>query len=204
MLDINSLERSLSKVPWSAIGAQLGFCTHVPAALLGLTSANQAKREESYWQIDNYVVVQGSLFEGGFYVVPFLVEMIRSGLEEKTEVYDLLFEIANGSQVTSTKVKYSIVKDSFSYYLPDENGDFAQFLQVACRGAVLKGFLDYVTDMECGKLQTKEKALELITSFDEHPRLLKTVLQAALAKEMNPSFRSRLAQSIEESRNSKK
>src|SRR5437016_721090 len=93
----NILKEGISLVPWHSLASQASNCSKVPDSLFGLLEQNPEPRKRAYWGIDNVVVVQGGLYEGAFFVTPFLIEMIRVGAAGAVEIYDLLFEIANGS-----------------------------------------------------------------------------------------------------------
>jgi hypothetical protein len=87
-------------VDWSQLVACRGHASavEVPKALELLFSFSPEERRRAYWQIDNYVVVQGGLYESAPYAARILVERIKAHPESlNTEVLDLLFELANGS-----------------------------------------------------------------------------------------------------------
>ena len=80
---------------WSELASATGHCGHIPAALVGLRGATAAGRQEARWRIDNYVVLQGELYEGAPWVVRELVRDIQTDPHPgKALVYDLLMEFA--------------------------------------------------------------------------------------------------------------
>lgn len=177
--------------------AQIGFCETIPAAFLGLAASDKTTREESYWKIENVVVVQRELYEGAFFVVPFLLEMLRNSPGGKEEIYNLLFEIANGAAGFGDAVRYSVKEHPFVYYVPVDSGANEEPLSSACRSAVLKGIIHYVKDVEQGTLTVKEAALELLTSFTEHPYLIRSALNNVLRTEKDASFAEIISSAIE-------
>jgi hypothetical protein len=64
---------TLNEVPWRTVGSQQGKCEHVPDAIEALISPDSGLRKAGYWRLDICLVVQGGLFDGAFYVVPFCV-----------------------------------------------------------------------------------------------------------------------------------
>src|SRR6266404_4704896 len=121
-MNTEEVEQIISLVPWGTIAAKVGYCDEVPLALLDLASPKEGIRGRSAWKIDNKVVVQGGLFEGALFVTPFLVEMLRRGADGWAEIYDLLFEIANGASDLAPEVGYSVRYEPFLHYLPKSSG----------------------------------------------------------------------------------
>jgi hypothetical protein len=95
---MQSLADELARIPWSTLDVASGKAGHVPKALLGLLSPDETVRNTSYWQLDNEVVCQSDLYEASYFVVPFLLKMLHEPVRYgRDRIYDLLFEIANGS-----------------------------------------------------------------------------------------------------------
>jgi hypothetical protein len=85
-------------LPWQHIQQVAGDARDVPDALLALAQASEpADVAAAYWRLDNHVVVQGSLYEAAFHIVPFLLELLADrSRTSRTALYDLLVEIAAG------------------------------------------------------------------------------------------------------------
>jgi hypothetical protein len=63
-----------------------------------LFSGSSGERSQAYWQIDNYVVVQGDLFESAPYAARLVVDKLKANPDKlNLEILDLLFELANGN-----------------------------------------------------------------------------------------------------------
>lgn len=93
------VERLIAQVDWKSLRSATGSSAFVPGAvgdLLGSSSRGEA--EESYWKLDNDVVVQGQLFESARWVIqPLLVAL---GQPRPTfvreQIANLLVEVAFG------------------------------------------------------------------------------------------------------------
>jgi hypothetical protein len=87
-------------VDWSKLVACRGYASaeQVPTAVGALFSGSPLERQQAYWKIDNYVVVQGSLFESAPYAARLLVDKIKTNPDKlNLEILDILFELANGN-----------------------------------------------------------------------------------------------------------
>jgi hypothetical protein len=88
----------LRAVPWERVAEALGDARAVPDALLRLAAASEpGEVDAAYWRLDNHVVLQGTLSEAAYHLVPFLLELLedRSRFSRRA-LYDLLAEIALG------------------------------------------------------------------------------------------------------------
>jgi len=87
----------LADIRWHLLKTASGSASHIPNALQGLISPNPSVQEKSYWQLDNHVVRQADLFESAYFVMPFLLAMLREHAPHgRALIYDLIFEIAHG------------------------------------------------------------------------------------------------------------
>lgn len=85
-------------VDWFKLEACRGAASaaQVPQAIETLFSASPEQRHRAYWQIDNFVVVQGGLFESAAYAAQLLVGRLKAAPAKlNLEILDLLFELAN-------------------------------------------------------------------------------------------------------------
>jgi hypothetical protein len=86
-------------VDWSKLVACAGYASaeQVPKAAETLFTGSPEERQQAYWQIDNYVVVQGGLFESAPYAARLVVDKLKADPAKlNLEILDLLFELANG------------------------------------------------------------------------------------------------------------
>jgi hypothetical protein len=98
----NSLE-DLARVDWKNIYTAHGTAEHVPDAIMGLLSSDPNQRDRCYWKLENYVVLQSDLHEAAYYVIPYLIAILRKNPQYGAcEVYELLREIGNGYASTKT------------------------------------------------------------------------------------------------------
>lgn len=106
---------------------------------------------------------------------------------EKKEIYDLLYEIGNGSSEFDKMVKYKTESFLFEYYIPYENG-VSLPLEIACRNSVLKGWNIYADEILNEKSLFRKNALELMFSFIEYKVMQKEVLEKLFEKEKHTEF----------------
>jgi len=94
------VEAELARHDWSKIRIADGLATEIPSALRELLAAQTREEcELAYWKLENYVVVQGQLFEAALFVVPVLMAALVT-LERpvlvRHKLIELLFQIVNG------------------------------------------------------------------------------------------------------------
>jgi hypothetical protein len=65
-------------INWNKIKTGSGNATHVPEAINNLFSIDDKIRENAYWKLDNYVVVQSDLFEAAFYIIEPIVALLEN------------------------------------------------------------------------------------------------------------------------------
>lgn len=93
------LKIELDRHEWGSLGGMGGTAEHGPESILRLT-AGETEDEvwAAYWELENYVVVQGQLFEASVYVVPALLTALLGDLSRpaRQAVLELLFQIVSG------------------------------------------------------------------------------------------------------------
>ncbi len=139
---------SLDKLDWSSYLQAHGNAGHVPNAIRGLISDVPAEREQAYWKLDNYIVLQSDLYESALYVIPFLIEILKSKFSlGRGRIYDLLYEIGNGAAPDTVRVYYN-------------NSHMS--LQSACHLVISEQINIYLDEIENVNSNVREKALELM------------------------------------------
>lgn len=182
-MKINMFE-NIDKIEWEKLRQADGFATNVPSALRGLVSDDPEVQRASYWKLDNHVVLQSDLFEAAYYVIPYLLEIVKMDqFIEKKYVYDLLYEIANG-------------------YAPDESlcvidGQSVP-LKTACRKAVSEGIDLYFSELKDNTSPNRDKALELLVSLAKTESTILPALKDVLAREKNLKIKKLLEESVNE------
>lgn len=102
-----------------------------------LISKDAKTANDAYWNFDNVVVLQGDLYESAFYLVPFLIEILK--ISENLEyVLELLFQIINGASYEDEYIFFDTHIAPFIYYTPNTNAQRKEILQDACKLAVYK------------------------------------------------------------------
>jgi hypothetical protein len=94
----DELARRLRAEPWDRRQAADGDARTVPDALLALAAATDPDEiRRIYWRLDNHVVVQGSVYEAAYHLLPYLLELLTDrDRASRIALYDLLVEIAAG------------------------------------------------------------------------------------------------------------
>jgi hypothetical protein len=90
------------EVDWSKLIACRGSASAegVPKAIDLLFDGPPEDRRRAYFGIDNYVVVQGALYESAPYAARHVVERLKAEPEKlNLEILDILFELVNGRTV---------------------------------------------------------------------------------------------------------
>jgi hypothetical protein len=147
--EMDSLPMAIAKVPWKEKKVAYGKADKVPDALVGLLSDDEAIRKRSYWGLDNVVVLQSDLYEAAYFVVPFLIRMLRERVPHGRDlVYNLLYEIANGHTLPTVKCRTME---------GDEIG-----LRDACLREVNKGTAIFTRDLSDENPLIRSKAAELL------------------------------------------
>lgn len=189
-MEIRKLTTRISSYPWRELeDAHKKKCIYIPDALQGIISDNKDVRDKSYWKLDNHIIVQSGLSEGAFFVLPFVIELYKSDKVDgafKYELFNLLFEIANG--VSDESISYNINFDNgFEYYTKGTNYK-NQNLRIACRSSVLNHFNFFMTDLFDLKSKTRKYSLELLGSFIEHLSIIHYKLEILLKSEKDPEI----------------
>lgn len=142
----------INSIDWSKLKQAHGYCDHVPEAIKGLMSADSKIQEESYWKLDNHIVLQGDIYQGAFYTIPFLVEVLNSSEKNgRNYIYDLLFEINNG---------YS--PDDISCWYNDKEYPLTE----ACKISIADSFRVYLKEVANPLSPCRKNALELLSSLE--------------------------------------
>jgi len=89
----------LERHSWNELRGASGSAERIPDALRELLEAPSPETaQEAYWRLENYVVIQGQLFESAEYVVPVLLAALLDDSPQyvRITVLELLFQIASG------------------------------------------------------------------------------------------------------------
>jgi hypothetical protein len=164
---MNRIDEVIGNIRWQDIEALQGHCANVPTAIRSLQSDDPKIREAAYWDLDNHVVVQGGLFEGAFFVIPFLLNIVRSKSKNgHVETLDLLIEIAAGSSQFDKTVRFRMVSDPFLHYLPESDGVGIP-LPIATRFAVANGLSEIVPLIASNEDEIRGRTRDLLLCFPE-------------------------------------
>lgn len=174
----------LNKVKWPEIRNASGTSEHIPEAIKLLASSQEKEREEGYWQLDNYVVLQGDLFPAAFYIIPFLIEILQTDRGcSNTQVYNLLFEIANGCSSSTT--------------LYEVNGKDMP-LDAACRTRLADSSGLFIQHLKDENSSYKDGALDLLFSLNDIIDNLSAELMQVLHKETDTDIKKNIEEVLQE------
>ncbi len=193
---LQNLLKAIEEMPWSMIGSSIGNCQFAPEALKGIIHEESEERKKFYWQLDNHIVVQGALYEGAFFVIPFLIEFLKEPSLEHDRSLLLLYEIANGASSNSIAFQ-SIQTEGFEYFIPFPNRNKIP-LQIACRNQILCSVDIFLQDVANLSSKTRVSSLELCMSFSEHIFYIRNFLQHTLKNESDPKIASKIVKALEE------
>lgn len=197
-MEKEDIVKIINSYPWRYVNGQMRKCDNLNVYLIGLLSSNEIEQDESYWQLDNNIVVQSGLYDGAFYVIPFLVAFLKMDFQfNANKVFDLLFEISKGE--TDELICYSVKREGVDYFFPaseEHNTESITIsLSIACRNEVLKNFSVYLEEFKTNRLQSRELALDLMCSFEEHQYFVVTSIRK-VCDELQDNHVSEMAESM--------
>jgi hypothetical protein len=189
---MNEFWNAVRSMPWDAIATQSGDCSGVPDALASLSAEDPDVRRSGYWRLDNHVVVQGGLYSGAFYLVPFLVQLLRSKTHlGQSEILDLLCEIASGTAEFESTVSFAVCERPFVTYIPDKAG--LRFpLVVACQFAIATALSDLIRIASHPDPVIRKKIFDLMRCFPTYAFPMAQKLKATLQATTDTSTRSEI------------
>jgi hypothetical protein len=131
--------------------------------------------------VDSNLIVTRYSYEGAFYVVPFLLAMLKMDDSfQGDKLYELLYEIAYSTRGLAI-ISHDKVQEEFPYYLP-VNGSESVVLSIGCRREVLSGFTLFIEEVETNRHNSRNEALRLLCSFFEHQGLVVCCLKEICEK----------------------
>ncbi len=134
--------------------------------------------EYETWWFENFLVKDGKLSEGAFFILPFLLYSLgfENGVNKKS-VYVSLWEFANGHSLIDHNVEYKIASNGFEYFVKEEmNWDYKIPICIACRNFIAEHVNLFYSDLVSSDENYNKEILELICSFYEHPSLVISLL----------------------------
>lgn len=158
----------------------------VSRAFCGLFSETPTELEETCRFFDHHFVIQGNLHPGAFYITPFLVASLCTGIGVggRQKVYEILSEIGSGTANLKDTVSFKRIYGSFHYFKPSESGVDLP-LEIACHNAVSEGLPIYLSDLDQNK-ECLSKILDLVYCFPQFYELAKRKINELL-RSGNPS-----------------
>ena len=173
------------RIDWASLRTAHGDAAHVPDALVRLHSDREDARRSAYWQLDNYVVLQGSLFEAAPFVADELIRMLGADMTSATRilVYELLYEIHNGYAPDTD----SVIRDGRS--LP---------LREACQRTVSDALPLYRADLMTADATLRKEVVDLLASMDERHEEAAALFRQAREEVDDPAIIADLERGLRE------
>jgi hypothetical protein len=172
-------------IDWAALRTAHGNAAHVPDALVQLHSDREDVRRAAYWQLDNYVVLQGTLFEAAPFVADELIRMLTVDMTRTTRilVYELLYEIHNGYAPDTD----SVIRDGRG--VP---------LRKACQQAVSAALPLYRVDLTTADAAVRKEAVDLLASMEERREEAAALFAEAREEVDDPAIMADLERGLRE------
>jgi hypothetical protein len=144
----------LDEVDWKSLRTAHGTAERIPRALRWLFDAkDETSLAKAYWSLDNYMVLQGTIYESAYYAIPYIVHILietKSSIQ-KSAAYDLLIEIARG------------VPDPNRLWSPPP--DAPNDLRDACRNLIASSLREFQSDLQSPDESIQLRARDLFSSF---------------------------------------
>jgi hypothetical protein len=163
----------LERPEWSELRTATGFANDVPDSLRKLMNAKTPEEiYEVYWNLDNHVVVQGSLFEAAEYVIPILLNMLQLADDPiKASILELLVQMADGwDDKTEVSLGNTWLKDR-------------------CKREVQRGIAMFVFHLNSESADIREFCVELIGLTEDNIGRLVWLLRTVMDKDPHESVR---------------
>jgi hypothetical protein len=179
------MPKKSAPIPWATLRTAHGTAGHIPEALVRLTSSDSDVRREAYWKIDNYVVLQGDLYEAAPFVALELIDMLRNDASYGRDlIYELLYEIANGYAPGDYHVKLADGRE-----MP---------LMKASRTFVESGLDVYAPDLVGSPSAVRRQLIDLLSSFASKTEDVHRILLSARNTTTDPVELADLDRALEE------
>ncbi len=150
----------------------------IAESILGLLSADETERNNSYFTLENYLLPQGVLDEASYHALPFLLKLVRDRVA-LGYIYELLVYMTISAQPGAHDKGIQI------------NGE-AQSLTSACLARIVDGLDLYLRDLQDRELpkDCRFGALSIMCRLCEHRTTWLPVVQQVYETEQDPELRS--------------
>lgn len=168
----------LAQTDWKSLRASMRTAEEVPDVIRSLVTApSPDAARKTYWRLDNFVVVQGRLFQAALPLVPVLLALLSGELLPwaKRLILELLLQIAPG------------------WVDPSELAVGNQGLGAQCRASVSEGkWLYYRVLLADGEeeAESRQYAMDLLVELEVNRDTLVQVLRAVAAREKDDKTRA--------------
>jgi hypothetical protein len=146
----------LDEVHWKSLRTAHGTAEHIPGALRALVDAqDESALTKAYWTLDNYIVLQGTLYESAYFTIPYVIDILLKARSAalKVAAYDLLIEIARG------------VPDPNQGWTPPPEAP--SDLRDACRHLIASSLAKFQPDQKSLDESIRNRVTDLFSSFEQ-------------------------------------
>jgi hypothetical protein len=180
-MPLSDFDSRVAAVEWQRYRQGQGSGS-IPLLLTGLTSEDQAVREESVSELEWFLLPRNVLAEATYYAIPFLIEII-SEKQSRAEAYGLLTLIGICAQPGSYDEEIRI-------------GENLESLASACRRQLATGISFYLRDAQDASLPTalRSEALGALCRLPEARQAWLPLLQTGASTEKDPELRQQMAE----------
>jgi hypothetical protein len=187
---------TLSQIPWLELESGYRVSTKEVESLLQMIRSEESKHQfYAYERLEALMLNQGYIYDICCFIIPFLSKALLADRQYSAiYIYDLFIEICS-SQASYDKFICFERNSNENIVIPAKKKDSGQYkvpIQIACRSLILEGFYTYYDEAVNNYRQSRFKAIELISMFDEHYVTSLTALQHIRTHLTNDTEKSKL------------
>ena len=185
-LEIDQILEQIDEIDWGIMVGRPFLPPPVSRAFCDLFSETTTELEKACRFFDHHFLFQGNLHPGAFYITPFLVASLCTGIGVggREKVYEILGEIGRGTADLKDTVSFERFYESFHYFKPSGSG-VSLPLEIACHNAVSEGLPIYLSDLDKNE-ECLSSVLDLVYCFPQFYELAKGKI-SELLRAGNPS-----------------
>ena len=193
----------LDQIDWGTLCHAYGPADDVPGLLRALTSSDKAIRDNAIYELYGNIWHQGTVYEATAYAVPFLIELLNSpATPDRSSIAGLLASIAAGSGYLEVHARpdwgekqwRSILAEKGQTLEDERNRELATTALVRAEAQKAIPFLiSFLNDPEP---EIRAAIAEALAAFAEYRTTHLTLLQQALAVEVDEDVRERMEECI--------
>jgi hypothetical protein len=198
--------QDIHNIPWSELKHAYGNADDVPELLMDLVHEDEDARQSALYQLFGNVWHQGTVYEATSYVVPYLVNLLKSSTTPNRDLVAGLFAaIANGSGYLEVHAQSHLSsKEKWQDVKSDSDADIGEQLDLERKWvAAVRRAVDSHLDMLYEFIQHEvwDIRYEVASALGKYPNHAKDslpILMAALEHELDGQIREAIEVSIQQ------